>query len=346
MQIDHGVSRWWQGLTVAVISMLIAGAIGCGDSITAPSDPVPVAAFDGPRNGEFLIVEFTGTVNEGTLILPPDLEGIIAPGGSVKGRFILDPTIPDASPDSTIGVYTELRPGYGMSLTIGGAHLESDPHSPRFTVQVMDDHIFGIAPDGMDRFGLMSFANTPLLPSTVVPTVFQIFLSDPSKNAFDTDALPALPLDLTAFKGTMFAVGRIATLIGESPRVSVGFDIDTMTLVEHVYPLTVSFYPRSLRLHDRSLWLAVRLQVAATAPSELDPASLRLVGGVGPSPDPPFGRDRDRDGILEDWFLLFPRFGLDPYLNVGMHELKLEGRLRTGELVRGWGQVSVRRGIP
>jgi hypothetical protein len=152
----------------------------------------------------------------------PGLSGLVALGDPVTGSFLYDPGTRDSDPTATRGLYVHRDPQFLLEVTLGGVSISTDPSNPELWIQVLNDQPLGIAPSGIDRFDIISRAQTALSPSTVIPGQLHILLSDPTKSAFSSDELPTTLPNLSDFApiGTPFAPGQVATLTGQTPRFS------------------------------------------------------------------------------------------------------------------------------
>ena len=190
-----------------------------------------------------LTVEFHGAVDgQGSFVVPPELAGVISIGDPVSGRFSYDPSTADSDPAPTLGLYVHRDPRFLLEVTLGGAHISTDPDDPELSIQILNDHPIGIAPNGIDRFGVISRSQTAISPSAVVPGQLHFFLSDLTETALDTDQIPSTLPDLGPLPPDRHALaqGQVATSTGAFPQVFVNFSITEWHVVPEPSGLALS----------------------------------------------------------------------------------------------------------
>ena len=189
-------------------------------------------------NAISVTVEFEGTVSSARFT-DEALVGLVKRDDPVRGKFTYDTETRDSDPQPTRGLYVHTSPEFRLELNVGSAFIQTDPADPELWIQILDNHPLGIAPDGLDRFDVISRSQTPIWPSSTVPGQLQILLSDSTNSVFDSDALPIVPPPIDAFnpQGAPFAQGQIATLSNQDPTIFINFGVDAWRVVPQATPL-------------------------------------------------------------------------------------------------------------
>src|SRR5258705_12994668 len=113
---------------------------------------VATIAFPFVATATVVTVDFSGEVLPAAFLIPPELAGSLSPGDAVAGRFRYDTDRADQNPDPQIGQYVYTDPQFSLEVTLGQAHLATDPASPWLWIQILDGAPLGIAPEGLDVF--------------------------------------------------------------------------------------------------------------------------------------------------------------------------------------------------
>lgn len=172
-------------------------------------------------------VEFEGVVEAQSLTLPAELWEHIRPGDPVRGRFSYSPAMGDSNPSPHFGRYVHYSPRFLLEVRLGSASISTDPESPHLIIQVLDDARIGIAPDGIDRFDVISVRQTALRPSKLAPGQLHLLMADWTRQVFASDALPAEPPPLERFATEPRPrAGQVATTTGQAPQIFVNFRVD------------------------------------------------------------------------------------------------------------------------
>jgi len=118
------------------------------------------------------------------------LEGRVNVGDLITGVYIYDSLPADSQPAEISGVYRYYAPPAGITLTVGGFVLMTDPDNIEFTVCIGNDLPPGLGGNcRFDSYSLMSKKNLPLPNGTQVQNIWLV-LSDCSHSALSSDTLP------------------------------------------------------------------------------------------------------------------------------------------------------------
>ncbi|MCX5638919.1 MAG: hypothetical protein NTX52_14680 [Planctomycetota bacterium] len=107
-------------------------------------------------------------------------------GDIITGNYTYDTDTPDQNPSPTIGHYQYSSSPYGVSLSVNGFILQTDPDHVDFLVGTLNDE------NGRDSYGFISY-NNQSLPNDIPVWHIALQLDDYSGTALYSDALPTEP---------------------------------------------------------------------------------------------------------------------------------------------------------
>ena len=143
-------------------------------------------------------------------------------GTSFVGHYIFESTTPDAIPDPTVGSYSNFGTPFGVSVNIGGIDFSTS-----------DFLNIGVANDigaGTDLYTVLGQQGIPggLEDSLSI----QLFLEDPTGTAFDSDALPLAPPDLSNFALRSFLLDGVRTAGGTTFQFQIQGSLTALAVPE------------------------------------------------------------------------------------------------------------------
>jgi hypothetical protein len=124
-------------------------------------------------------------------------EGSIHIGDIIEGEYTFDSTTPNTiTPPYGGALYVNTGSPFGFSMKLGKHQLQSNPNPP-VSIPTIKTYLVNSI---IDFYQVTS--NSNLLDSSLLDVSnFVFFLENPLGYAFDSDALPLNPLDLTKFNG-------------------------------------------------------------------------------------------------------------------------------------------------
>jgi hypothetical protein len=146
-----------------------------------------------PVRAELITIKLTGSVY---LINDPQsvLGGQIHYNDTITGTYTYDTSTPDSeSSDPSMGAYWFYIAPCGVSFTVNGFNFRTDPDNIQFLFGVGNNYSgFG------DLYSFRSFNNLPLSNGVLVNNIVWQ-LTDSSRSAFSSDALPTTAPNLANF---------------------------------------------------------------------------------------------------------------------------------------------------
>lgn len=197
------------------------------------------SAFAAPAPASTVIASFEGRVLGGSFEVPPEVVGLVAVGSRVHGTFRYETAALDSDATPTRGDYAQ-PPGLGIDITLGSAHVGTDPAATDFFVQVLDEHpLPGYSADPVDRLGLISRnSNSVLSPSSTPPNQLHIFFEAPWLT-IGSDSLHEFVEALLAGE-IRNGAGQVATTAGQLPTIFINFSVDSVRLIQTPEPSSIA----------------------------------------------------------------------------------------------------------
>jgi hypothetical protein len=181
--------------------MLLASLLFCVDRVTAA--PIRTFAYEG-------IVDETDGDNSRI-----ENQTRVFLGQTIRIEFTFDAMVPDGTPDITHGLW---QPILNVATTLGG-YLYTNGPTPN--IEVFDVFL------GIDAFIFNdNIVNGPKIGDLVVHSV-NLDMSDFSRTAFDSDALPVTPPNPDDFDDVNFTITLRSDPIGQFGHVTA----NTLTVV-------------------------------------------------------------------------------------------------------------------
>jgi hypothetical protein len=167
-------------------------------SITAAS-MIFLSAFSGSSSAEVVSIDITAVV-EYVDDHRNYLGGRIKPGDAISGTYIYNTETTDTNVLPNVGDYEHTAAGYGACLNVAGVKFRSHPSSPRFLLELVDNHSNG------DAYLFHSYNNVfditaPLdtAHGELADNMISWQLDDPTQQALSSVGLTNQSPDLTAW---------------------------------------------------------------------------------------------------------------------------------------------------
>lgn len=190
-----------------------------------------------------ITVEWAGTLSANPNYEPAAIASRVANGDTISGQFTFDTNaafVPSMSfganysgDGDTIGHYLHDASIASYSATINNdVTFGSDPSNTQIYYQVLNDHILGIDPEGMDRFGFWSRGvNTSFSGTSVAPGSFQMFFNDHSGSLLEDISLAGSADNLSAFSDIRGQISTSSDNADES--FFMTFSVDSFSVVRN-----------------------------------------------------------------------------------------------------------------
>jgi hypothetical protein len=158
-----------------------------------------LAAFSGSSSAEVVSIDITAVV-EYVDDHKNYLGGSIKPGDAISGTYIYNSETTDSNILPNVGDYEHTAAGYGACLNVAGVKFSSHPSTPRFLLELVDNHSNG------DAYLFHSYNNVFDIAAPLdaahgerSDNMISWQLDDPLQQALSTTSLSNQPPDLTAW---------------------------------------------------------------------------------------------------------------------------------------------------